>query len=220
MAKKQSRNFNIEQIKPRTRNQATYLEALTKSDVTFGLGAAGVGKTMLAVATGLDLLLSGKVSKLVITRPVVEAGENLGFLPGDLEEKIHPYLLPILDFLMLWLTPDVLEEYTEYGLIEIAPLAYMRGRNFNNAFMILDEAQNATPDQVKMFLTRMGNKTKAAVCGDPLQSDLKGFSNGLVDAIEKLDGVEGIAVVRFTGEDIQRSAIVRRIVEAYEQDKQ
>ena len=191
---------------------------MEKEPLTFGLGAAGTGKTFRAVAGALRSLRRGEGRRLVITRPVVEAGERLGFLPGDLQAKLDPYMRPIYDALSEILGFEDLAKLEESGVIEIAPLAYMRGRTLSNAFVILDEAQNTTIMQMKMFLTRMGQDSRMVVTGDPSQNDLdRGRTSGLMDAVRRLRGFEGVGVVEFTGKDIVRHPLVEQIVRAYEQ---
>lgn len=204
-------------VEPRGKNQREYLDLMEKEPLTFGLGAAGTGKTFLAVAGALRALSRGEVRRLVITRPVVEAGERLGFLPGDLQAKLDPYMRPIYDALSELLGFENLAKLEEAGVIEVAPLAYMRGRTLSNAFVILDEAQNATVMQMKMFLTRMGLGSRMVVTGDPTQNDLeRGRMSGLMDAVRRLRGFEGVGVVDFTGKDIVRHPLVAQIVRAYE----
>ena len=201
----------------RTPNQRAYLEHILAHDVTFGIGPAGTGKTYLAVACAVDALERDAVKRIVLVRPAVEAGERLGFLPGDLAQKVDPYLRPLHDALYDLLGVERVGKMFEKGAIEIAPLAYMRGRTLNHAFIILDEAQNTTPEQMKMFLTRMGFGAKAVVTGDPTQIDLpRGAKSGLIEAQEVLGSVRGIAMVRFTSGDVVRHPLVGRIVEAYE----
>ncbi|TNE39521.1 MAG: PhoH family protein [Sphingomonadales bacterium] len=204
-------------IVPRSGTQATYMEELARKDMIFALGPAGTGKTYLAVAQAVSQLITGSVDRLILSRPAVEAGERLGFLPGDMKEKVDPYLRPLYDALYDTLPAEQVERRIASGEIEIAPLAFMRGRTLANAFIILDEAQNTTVAQMKMFLTRFGEGSRMVICGDPKQVDLPtpGIS-GLADAVERLEGVEGIATVRFTAADIVRHPIVGRIVEAYE----
>ena len=205
-------------LRPRTPRQRDYLNAILKHDVTFGVGPAGTGKTWLAVACAIDALERESVSRLVLTRPAVEAGERLGFLPGDLVQKVDPYLRPLYDALYDLLGFERTQRLFEKQTIEIAPLAYMRGRTLNHAFIILDEAQNTTPEQMKMFLTRIGFGSKAVINGDPSQVDLpRGQQSGLLHALEVLDGVPGIATTRFTSHDVVRHPLVARIVDAYEQ---
>ncbi len=204
-------------LRPRTPRQRDYLNAILKHDVTFGVGPAGTGKTWLAVACAIDALERESVSRLVLTRPAVEAGERLGFLPGDLVQKVDPYLRPLYDALYDLLGFERTQRLFEKQTIEIAPLAYMRGRTLNHAFIILDEAQNTTPEQMKMFLTRIGFGSKAVINGDPSQVDLpKGHQSGLLHALDVLDDVPGIAQTRFTSRDVVRHPLVGRIVEAYE----
>ena len=203
-------------IVPRTPMQATYMQALQKEELVFGLGPAGTGKTYLAVAAAVSLMARGAVDRIILTRPAVEAGESLGFLPGDLREKVDPYLRPLYDALHdMMPTEQVLRKF-ESGHIEVAPLAYMRGRTLSNAFIILDEAQNTTPIQMKMFLTRMGENSKMVVNGDMTQIDLpKGVRSGLLDAVEILDNVDGVSFVEFNEKDVVRHPLVSKIVRAY-----
>ena len=201
----------------RSPTQVRYIEALGSSDIIFALGPAGTGKTYLAVAQAVSQLIAGSVDRLILSRPAVEAGERLGFLPGDMKEKVDPYLRPLYDALYDMLPAEQVERRLASGEIEIAPLAFMRGRTLANAFIILDEAQNTTPLQMKMFLTRFGERSRMVVCGDPNQVDLPVTgSSGLADAVRKLDGVEGIAILRFSVKEVVRHPIVGRIVEAYE----
>ncbi len=201
----------------RTPNQRLYLDQILAHDVTFGIGPAGTGKTYLAVACAVDALERDAVKRIVLVRPAVEAGERLGFLPGDLAQKVDPYLRPLYDALYDLMGFDKVGKMFEKGAIEIAPLAYMRGRTLNHSFIILDEAQNTTPEQMKMFLTRMGFGAKAVVTGDPTQVDLpRGAKSGLKEAVEILEGVRGIAFTRFVSDDVVRHPLVGRIVEAYE----
>jgi phosphate starvation-inducible PhoH-like protein len=204
-------------LKPRTANQATYLDNITQHDVTFGIGPAGTGKTYLAVACAVDALQRSAVQRIVLTRPAVEAGERLGFLPGDLSQKIDPYLRPLYDALYDLMGFDAVQKAFERQAIEIAPLAFMRGRTLNNAFIILDEAQNTTPEQMKMFLTRIGFGAKAVVTGDVSQIDLpKTQLSGLIEAEQVLRRVKGIAICRLTSADVVRHPLVARIVDAYD----
>lgn len=205
-------------IVPRTQAQASYMLALQRSEVVFALGPAGTGKTYIAVAQAVACLMEGTIERLVFSRPAVEAGEKLGFLPGDMKEKVDPYMRPIYDALNDCLPPEQVERRIAAGEIEIAPLAFMRGRTLANAFIILDEAQNTTPAQMKMFLTRFGEGSRMVICGDPRQTDLPGgmAASGLTDAVGRLEGVEGINMARFGGEDVVRHPIVGRIVNAYE----
>ena len=201
----------------RTPNQTEYLRHILGHDITFGIGPAGTGKTFLAVACAIDALERSAVQRIVLTRPAVEAGERLGFLPGDLAQKVDPYLRPLYDALYDLMGFDRVTKAFEKGTIEIAPLAFMRGRTLNHAFVILDEAQNTTPEQMKMFLTRIGFGSKAVVTGDVSQIDLpKGTESGLVEAARVLKRVRGIAMTRFTSADVVRHPLVARIVEAYE----
>jgi phosphate starvation-inducible PhoH-like protein len=204
-------------IVPRSPTQTTYMEALARDEMIFALGPAGTGKTYLAVAQAVSQLISGSVDRLILSRPAVEAGERLGFLPGDMKEKVDPYLRPLYDALYDMLPTEQVERRIASGEIEIAPIAFMRGRTLNDAFIILDEAQNTTPAQMKMFLTRFGMRSRMVVCGDPKQVDLpEGGKSGLHDAVSRLTGVKGIAVVPFTVADVVRHPLVGRIVEAYE----
>ena len=205
-------------VQPKTLNQRRYLDAIERQDMIFGVGPAGTGKTYLAVAMAVSALVSKQVSRIVLARPAVEAGERLGFLPGTLQEKVDPYLRPLYDALFDLLEADKVERLLERNTIEIAPLAFMRGRTLNDAFIILDEAQNTTQEQMKMFLTRMGYRSKAVITGDLTQIDLpqRGRS-GLLQAIDVLASVEGIAVVVFDESDVVRHALVQRIVHAYQE---
>ncbi|MEG0919801.1 MAG: PhoH family protein [Comamonas sp.] len=207
-------------LRARTPNQNTYLENIAAHDITFGIGPAGTGKTYLAVACAVDALERSAVQRIVLTRPAVEAGERLGFLPGDLSQKVDPYLRPLYDALYDLMGYDKVQKAFERNAIEIAPLAFMRGRTLNNAFIILDEAQNTTPEQMKMFLTRIGFGAKAVVTGDVSQIDLpKGAMSGLIDAERVLKRVNGIAVTRFTSVDVVRHPLVARIVDAYDNQR-
>ncbi len=207
-------------VQPRSVNQRVYLEAIEEHDMTFGVGPAGTGKTYLAVAMAVSALNAKKVSRIVLVRPAVEAGEKLGFLPGSLQEKVDPYLRPLYDALFDMLEPERVEKMLEKGVIEVAPLAFMRGRTLNDAFIIMDEAQNTTIEQMKMFLTRLGNNSKAVITGDITQIDLPNpRRSGLVDAINILDGVDGIRFCHFEEADVVRHALVQRIVRAYEAAK-
>jgi phosphate starvation-inducible protein PhoH and related proteins len=202
-------------IRPRTSAQGKYLDAMVKQPLTFGIGPAGTGKTFLAAAYGASLLLRHEVERLILTRPALEAGERLGFLPGDLKEKIDPYLRPLTDALFATMGESA-GRLMEQGTIEVAPLAFMRGRTLSRAFVILDEAQNCTQMQMKMFLTRLGEDSRMCITGDPSQSDLPGGrAEGLSEALAILEGVEGVAVVRFDEADVVRHALVTRIVAAY-----
>lgn len=213
----------IRKVYPHTQHQAEYIQSMREKNMVFCIGSAGSGKTFLAVAEALRLLLTHKVSRIVITRPVVEAGESLGFLPGDLNDKITPYLRPLYDSMELVLPKDSVRRLLESESVEIAPLAYMRGRTLNNSVVILDEAQNTTKEQMKMFLTRMGENSKVFVTGDETQVDLpKKVSSGLKHAVSLLEGIEEIAVNRLGSEDVVRNPLVQKIVKAYEneQDKE
>lgn len=207
-------------VTPKTVGQRKYIEMIRDHDVTLGVGPAGTGKTYLAVAMAVAALKEEKVSRIVLTRPAVEAGEALGFLPGDLYEKIAPYLRPLHDALHDMLSPEEIAKHRERDTIEIAPLAYMRGRTLNNAFIILDEAQNTTTEQMLMFLTRLGHGSKAVVTGDPTQIDLPGHKrSGLLEALRILRKVEGIGVMEFQKRDVVRHALVQRIISAYEEHR-
>ncbi|MBV8738120.1 MAG: PhoH family protein [Alphaproteobacteria bacterium] len=204
-------------IAARTPGQAAYIKALREHELVFGLGPAGTGKTYLAVAAAVDLLMTGQVERIILSRPAVEAGERLGFLPGDLRDKVDPYLRPLFDALNDMLPADQLARRLATGEIEVAPIAFMRGRTLSHAFVILDEAQNTTPMQMKMFLTRLGEGSRMVVTGDPSQIDLPpSIRSGLAEALDTLSGVEGIGVVRFTERDVVRHDFVARIVRAYE----
>ncbi len=207
-------------VLPKTTGQKKYVEAMRTHDVTLGVGPAGTGKTYLAMAMAVSALREGAVSRIILTRPAVEAGEALGFLPGDLHEKLTPYLRPLYDALHDMLPGEEIEKHMERGIIEVAPLAYMRGRTLNNAFIVLDEAQNTTPEQMLMFLTRLGFNSKAVVTGDPTQTDLPGHkTSGLREAVKVLHQVDGIAIIEFTKRDIVRHALVQRIIVAYEEHR-
>ncbi|MFM6933320.1 MAG: PhoH family protein [Novosphingobium sp.] len=205
-------------IVPRSTTQIEYMQALARDDIIFALGPAGTGKTYVAVAQAVSQLMAGSVQRLILSRPAVEAGERLGFLPGDMKEKVDPYLRPLYDALNDCMPPEQVERRIASGEIEIAPIAFMRGRTLADAFVILDEAQNTTPAQMKMFLTRFGQNSRMVICGDPKQVDIPGGPqmSGLKDAVDRLEDVEGIATVRFTASDVVRHPIVGRIVEAYE----
>lgn len=204
-------------IHPYTNRQAEYAKQLREYDVCFAVGPAGTGKTYMAVAIAVAMFLEGKVSRIILTRPAVEAGEKLGFLPGDLKDKIDPYLRPLYDALQDMLPAEKVMEYMENGTFEVAPLAFMRGRTLSSAFVILDEAQNTTPTQMKMFLTRLGEHSRMAVTGDVSQTDLPaGMLSGLTDAITRLEGVEGIAITRFGDTDVVRHPLAARIIQAYD----
>ena len=206
-------------ITPRSPTQAAYVDAMRKHDLVFGLGPAGTGKTYLAVAVAVSMLLEDAVERIILTRPAVEAGERLGFLPGALEEKVDPYMRPMYDALYDMMPGDRVLRRRDAGEIQVAPLAYMRGRTLSNACIILDEAQNTTPMQMKMFLTRMGENSRMVVTGDPTQVDLPaGTRSGLQDALEILDGVDDIKMIRFTADDVVRHPLVASIVRAYDRN--
>ena len=207
-------------VKPKTINQHKLVETVKKKDLVFALGPAGTGKTYISVAMAVQALKNKEVKKIVITRPAVEAGETLGFLPGDLKEKLDPYLRPIYDALHDMVHSEKLKHYLENGIVEIAPLAYMRGRTLDNAFILLDEAQNTTPMQIKMFLTRMGPNSKVIITGDLSQVDLpKKQNSGLADAVRVLKDVKGIGFVRLEGKDVVRHRIVKAIIDAYDKEE-
>ena len=204
-------------IVPRSVVQTQYMQALARDDMIFALGPAGTGKTYLAVAQAVQMLITGQVERLILSRPAVEAGERLGFLPGDMKEKVDPYLRPLYDALYDMLPAEQVERRITSGEIEIAPIAFMRGRTLNDAFIILDEAQNTTPAQMKMFLTRFGMRSRMVICGDPNQTDLPpGVTSGLADAVSKLEGIPKLSMIRFTSADVVRHPLVGKIVEAYE----
>ncbi len=209
--------FRGKPVKPKTHGQQRYVDAISKNDIVFGVGPAGTGKTYLAVAMAAKALKDKAVNRLILTRPAVEAGEKLGFLPGDLQEKVNPYLRPLYDSLYDILGPEKTQKLLEKNIIEIAPLAYMRGRTLDDAVIILDEAQNTTPEQMKMFLTRLGFGSKAIVTGDVTQVDLpRGQYSGLLEARKILSNVEGISFQQLTGEDVMRHQLVQKIIAAYE----
>lgn len=211
------RSFGKKVLAPKTVTQRRYLEAIERNDLVFGIGPAGTGKTYLAVAMAVQALVAKRVSRIILTRPAVEAGEKLGFLPGSLQEKIDPYLRPLYDALHDMLEADKVEKLVERAAIEVAPLAFMRGRTLNDSFIILDEAQNTTTEQMKMALTRQGFNSKMVVTGDLTQIDLPaGRKSGLLDAAEVLRGVEGISFVQFDERDVVRHSLVQKIVKAYE----
>lgn len=211
----------VRRVYPRTQGQAEYINLLQTKDMVFCTGSAGSGKTYLAVAEALRLILNHKKNKLIITRPVVEAGESLGYLPGALEDKIDPYLRPLRDAMEYILPVETVKRLFEAGIIEVAPLAYMRGRTLNNAVVILDEAQNATREQIKMFLTRMGENSKIFVTGDPSQIDLpKKSSSGLMHSISILYKIDDIGFMELTADDVVRNSLVKKIVKAYEHEKE
>ncbi|MGE3706875.1 MAG: PhoH family protein [Vicinamibacterales bacterium] len=204
-------------VAPKSANQRRYLDAIDANDIVFGIGPAGTGKTYLAMAQAVSFLVSKKVSRIILARPAVEAGEKLGFLPGDLQEKVNPYLRPLYDALYDMLDVERVGRYLERGTIEIAPIAFMRGRTLNDAFVILDEAQNTTSEQMKMFLTRLGFGSKAVITGDITQIDLPaGRGSGLVEAIRVVGGIEGIAFIHFDDRDVVRHKLVQEIVRAYD----
>ncbi len=204
-------------VQPRSLNQRMYLEAIDQSDMVFGIGPAGTGKTYLAVAMAVAAMQAKKVSRIVLVRPAVEAGERLGFLPGSLQEKVDPYLRPLYDALYDLLEPERVDKMLEKNVIEVAPLAFMRGRTLNDAFVIMDEAQNTTSEQMKMFLTRMGNNSRAVITGDITQIDLPNpRKSGLIEAMAVLDGVDGIRFVHFESGDVVRHALVQRVIQAYD----
>lgn len=207
-------------VTAKTVGQKKYLDAIRRHDITFGIGPAGTGKTYLAVAMALSALREGKVSRIILTRPAVEAGEALGFLPGDLLEKITPYLRPLHDALHDMLPAEEIQKHTERGTIEIAPLAYMRGRTLNSAFIILDEAQNSTTEQMLMFLTRLGHGSKTVITGDETQIDLPPHKHsGLIEAHRALENVDGIATIEFSKRDVVRHPLVQKIISAYEEHR-
>src|SRR5687767_323540 len=211
------RNFGKKMLAPKSVNQRRYLEAIERNDMVFGIGPAGTGKTYLAVAMAISALINKQVARIILTRPAVEAGERLGFLPGTLQEKVDPYLRPLYDALYDMLENDRVEKLLERNVIEVAPIAFMRGRTLNDSFIILDEAQNSTPEQMKMVLTRQGFNSKMVVNGDVTQIDLPNARrSGLIEATEVLRGVEGISFVQFDEKDVVRHTLVQRIVKAYE----
>ncbi|MCK9572074.1 MAG: PhoH family protein [Candidatus Omnitrophica bacterium] len=216
-----NRSQSSRQIGPKTEGQRQYVEAIAKHDIVFGVGPAGTGKTYLAMAAAVEALKKEQVRRIILTRPAIEAGESLGFLPGDMNEKISPYLRPLYDALYDMMETERIERYLQSGIIEVAPLAYMRGRTLNDAFVILDEAQNCTAEQMKMFLTRLGFNSKAVITGDMTQSDLpNGKPLGLLQAKDILSSVEEIKFVYFTGFDVVRHSLVQKIIEAYEKNAQ
>lgn len=217
--KKEAGGGKFKNVGPKTEGQKKYVETIRDYDITFGIGPAGTGKTYLAMAMAVDALASGKVRRIILTRPALEAGESLGFLPGDMIEKISPYLRPLYDALYDMMEAERIEKYLEMGIIEVAPLAYMRGRTLNDAFIILDEAQNCTPEQMKMFLTRLGFDSKAVITGDITQSDLPGGKPlGLLQAQRILKGIQGIQFIYFSNDDVVRHELVQEIITAYEQE--
>ncbi|HEY5998648.1 MAG TPA: PhoH family protein [bacterium] len=208
---------NKRPITPKSATQQRYVRAIRENDLVLGIGPAGTGKTFLAMAMGVALLAQKRVSRIILTRPAVEAGERLGFLPGDLYDKIHPYLRPLYDALYHMVDPDRVARLVERGTIEVAPLAYMRGRTLNDSFIILDEAQNSTTEQMKMFLTRLGFDAKAVITGDVTQIDLpSGRASGLIEAAQVLHDVPGVGIVRFSERDVVRHELVQKIILAYE----
>src|SRR6202162_3584881 len=214
------RSLGRRMVQPKSVNQRRYVEAIEKHDMVFGIGPAGTGKTYLAVAMAISALLAKRVNRIILARPAVEAGERLGFLPGTLQDKIDPYLRPLYDALYDMLDPDRVERYLEKGIIEIAPLAFMRGRTLNDAFVILDEAQNTTSEQMKMFLTRLGFNSKAVVTGDVTQIDLPNAKrSGLLEAADVLKHVEGLTFAYFDDTDVVRHHLVQRIIRAYDEHK-
>ncbi len=212
------RSLGKKTISPKSLNQRRYVDAIERHDMVFGIGPSGTGKTYLAVAMAVDALLTKEVSRIILARPAVEAGERLGFLPGTLQQKIDPYLRPLYDALYDVLDPDRVERSVEKGVIEIAPIAFMRGRTLNDAFVILDEAQNTTSEQMKMFLTRLGFNSKAVITGDITQIDLpNGRRSGLIEAVDVVGKVSGISFVYFNERDVVRHTLVQRIIRAYEE---
>ncbi len=208
-------------VYPKTKNQSLLVKAFRHHDLVFAVGPAGCGKTFLAIAEALRLVLSRKVNKIYLTRPIVEAGESLGFLPGDLEDKINPYLCPLYDSMNRCLPKEIVRRLEENDIVEVAPLAYMRGRTLNNCVVILDEAQNTTAEQMKMFLTRMGENSKVFITGDVTQIDLpKRVKSGLVHAMKVLNSISEIGFVQLDGNDVVRSSLVRKIVQAYENEQE
>src|SRR6202795_1452638 len=216
----QQRSFGKKVLAPKTVTQRRYLEAIERNDLVFGIGPAGTGKTYLAVAMAIQALITKRVSRIILTRPAVEAGERLGFLPGTLQEKIDPYLRPLYDALFDMMDPERVERYLEKNIIEIAPIAFMRGRTLNDSFVILDEAQNTTSEQMKMVLTRLGFNSKAVITGDVTQIDLPNARrSGLLEAMDVLKKVDGLAFVHFDETDVVRHHLVQRIVRAYDEHK-
>lgn len=216
---KMARPFSAKTVGPKTKGQREYTEAIKKYDIVFAIGPAGTGKTYLAMASAVEALKKQEVRRIILTRPAIEAGESLGFLPGDIYEKISPYLRPLYDALYDMMEADTIEKYLETGIIEVAPLAYMRGRTLNDAFIIMDEAQNATAEQMKMFLTRLGFDSKAVITGDITQSDLPGGKPvGVFQAQEILKNIEEIKFVYLSGSDVVRHALVQKIIEAYDKN--
>jgi phosphate starvation-inducible PhoH-like protein len=213
-----ARSFGKKSITPKSANQRRYMEMIERNDMVFAIGPGGTGKTYLAVAMAVSSLLTKQVNRIILARPAVEAGERLGFLPGTLQQKIDPYMRPLYDALYDMLDADRLERYLEKGIIEVAPLAFMRGRTLNDSFVILDEAQNTTSEQMKMFLTRLGFNSKAVITGDITQIDLpSGRRSGLIEAIDVVGKIEGIAFVYFTERDVVRHTLVQQIIKAYDE---
>ena len=216
-----TRTLRGKSIGPKTSGQRQYVEAIGEYDIVFGIGPAGTGKTYLAIVCAVEALKKQQVRRIILTRPAIEAGESLGFLPGDMQAKISPYLRPLYDALYDMMDAERIEKYIETGIIEVAPLAYMRGRTLNDAFIILDEAQNCTAEQMKMFLTRLGFDSKAVITGDLTQSDLPlGKPIGLLQAQEILNKIKGIKFIYFSGSDVVRHSLVQRIIQAYEETAQ
>jgi phosphate starvation-inducible PhoH-like protein len=214
------RSFGRRTVQPKSINQRRYLEAIEKYDMVFGIGPAGTGKTYLAVAMAISALLAKRVNRIILARPAVEAGERLGFLPGTLQEKIDPYLRPLYDALYDMLDPEKVDRYLEKNVIEIAPIAFMRGRTLNDSFVILDEAQNTTPEQMKMFVTRLGFNSKAVITGDITQIDLPNYRrSGLLEALDVLKVVDGLSFIWFDEGDVVRHHLVQRIIRAYDEHK-
>jgi phosphate starvation-inducible PhoH-like protein len=212
------RSFGKKQVTPKNATQKHYMEQIESHDMVFGIGPGGTGKTYLAVAMAVSALLTKQVNRIILARPAVEAGEKLGFLPGTLQEKVDPYMRPLYDALYEMLDADKLEAFVEKGIIEIAPLAFMRGRTLNDSFVILDEAQNTTSEQMKMFLTRLGFNSKAVITGDTTQIDLpSGKKSGLIEALEICGRIEGIGCTQFSEKDVVRHNLVQRIIRAYEE---
>ena len=214
------RSFGRRTVQPKSLNQRRYLDAIESHDMVFGIGPAGTGKTYLAVAMAISALIAKKVNRIILARPAVEAGERLGFLPGTLQEKIDPYLRPLYDALYDMLEPEKVDRYLEKNVIEIAPIAFMRGRTLNDSFVILDEAQNTTPEQMKMFVTRLGFNSKAVITGDVTQIDLPNARrSGLLEAVDILKNVQGLSFVYFDDGDVVRHHLVQRIIRAYDEHK-
>ncbi|HKW67394.1 MAG TPA: PhoH family protein, partial [Terriglobales bacterium] len=214
------RSFGGRTVQPKSINQRRYLEAIEKHDMVFGIGPAGTGKTYLAVAMAISALLAKRVNRIILARPAVEAGERLGFLPGTLQEKVDPYLRPLYDALYDMLDPEKVDRYLEKNVIEIAPIAFMRGRTLNDSFVILDEAQNTTSEQMKMFVTRLGFNSKAVITGDVTQIDLPNYRrSGLLEALDILKNVDGLSFIWFDESDVVRHQLVQRIIRAYDEHK-